>query len=511
MIYLIIILYLVNNFLALKLNIHIFQLNYYRPDVQMKWLSKNYLQFLIIFIINIVQVYLLIKKLSLIFSVILLLVNIYLMIEKNVVKKIVFTNRVKRLYLTNYIVFCFLALIFYKHYNYLVIIFFIINGLPTLYMILVNYINLPINKLINNYYVNDAKKKLKSMPNLKIIAITGSYGKTSTKDYVTKLLSSKYNVLNTPGNFNTLLGITRTIREELTPVHEVFVCEVGIDKVGEMEEIIKLIKPDYCMITAIGSQHLETFKTQENITNSKMKLLDGLKQDGIAFLNLDSEFINSYKITKDYIGYGLVNNKNNDLLLNNILYSSNGLSFDLTKEKEVYKVSSSLLGQHNLINLYGAITVANKLEVPMKTIINEVKHISNVDHRLKLIPGEKFSIIDDSYNSNPVGASNALKTLKQFDGFKILMTPGMVELGNKQDEYNYNFGKEAATCSDYIYLINEEATKEIYNALKDEKYDLQKVKIFKTFKEAMDDVLKIETNGKHKYILIENDLPDNYK
>ena len=163
--------------------------------------------------------------------------------------------------------------------------------------------------MINKYYVNDAKKILKSMPNLKIITITGSYGKTSTKNYLAKILANKYNVLYTPGNFNTLLGITKTIRSQLKPTHEVFVCEVGIDRVGEMEKINKLIKSDYCMITAIGPQHLETFKTQENIIKSKLKLIDGLKDGGIAFLNLDNEYLrniieillNDKEYTESYI------------------------------------------------------------------------------------------------------------------------------------------------------------------------------------------------------------------
>lgn len=512
MIYLIIILSFVNNFLLLKYNLHIFQQNYYMPDTQVKWLLKNLRKFGLILLINITQIYfiLLNDSKSLIFCTILLAINIYLSIEKKVIKKLVFTGRIKRMYLTNYVILIILYLIM-RDTTKLAVTFFIINSFSTIYMIIINYFNLPINRLIDFYYINDAKKILEKMPNLKIIAITGSYGKTSTKNYLGQLLSAKYNTLITPGNFNTRLGITRTIREHLKSTHEIFVCEIGIDRVGQIERTIKLINPDYCIITAIGPQHLETFNTQENIINSKMKLADSIKKDGIAFLNLDNEYINDYSFDKEKaIGYGLNNHLNNKLEIDEVSYSSKGLKFNLKKDEEIYEFNSNLLGEHNLINLYGAITVADYFGVPIKNIINEVKKIKSVEHRLDMLPGSEFSIIDDSYNSNPIGAKNALKVLKEFQGLRILITPGMVELGSKQEEHNYEFGLLAAICADYIFLINEKQTKSIHKALIDSEFSPEKTRIFKTFNEAMEEAKNIKTK-EHKYILIENDLPDNYQ
>ncbi|MDD2505533.1 MAG: UDP-N-acetylmuramoyl-tripeptide--D-alanyl-D-alanine ligase [Bacilli bacterium] len=512
MIYLILILVFTNNFLLLKYNLHIFQLNYYMPDTQLKWLFKNINKFILILIINLFQIYLIIlnQSFSLIICLILLLINIYLAHEKNVIKKIVYTGRIKRIYLTNYLFFIIIYII-KKDLNILLIITLLTSSISTIYMIILNYINRPVNELINLYYINDAKKILKKMPNLKVIAITGSYGKTSTKNYLEALLSQKYNTLITPGNFNTRLGITRTIREHLLPTHEIFICEIGIDRVGQIEKTIKLINPDYAVITAIGHQHLETFKSIDNIINSKMKLTISLKEGGISFLNLDNDYINNFSFNKkEVIGYGLTNNINNNLKLNNIKYSKEGLNFKITKDKKIYEVNSKLLGEHNLINLYGAITIADYFNVPMKHIINNVKKIKNPKHRLNLLPGDKISIIDDSYNSNPVGAKNALKVLKEMDGLRILITPGMVELGIKEDEENYEFGLLATKVADYIYLINEKQTKTIYKAIKENKYDLSKVKIYNKFDSAMEDAKKIKTT-KHKYILIENDLPDNFK
>jgi len=478
------------------------------PDTQLKWLIKNRYKFLLIFLINIMQIYLIIinNKFSLIIILIFLIINIYLSIEKNIIKQIVFTRRIKRLYLTNYLLLIIVYLLV-KDLNKYLVILFIINSLSTIYMIILNYLNIPINNLINLYYINDAKKILKKMPNLKIIAITGSYGKTSTKNHLDAMLSSKYNTLITPSNFNTRLGITRTIREYLKPTHEVFICEIGIDRVGQIEKIIKLINPDYAVVTAIGPQHLETFKSIENITNSKMQLVNLLKTEGTSFLNLDNEYINNYAFNKQkVIGYGLKNSLNNKLKINNVHYPE----FILTKDKINYEVKANLLGEHNLINLYGAITIADHFDVPIKNIINEIKKIKNADHRLNLISGTDFSIIDDSYNSNPVGAKSALKALNEFNGLKILITPGMVELGKRQAQENYQFGLFAASICDYIYLINKVQTKDIYQALKDAKFDLTKVKIYEKFTEAMEEAKK-QGVKLHKYILIENDLPDNYQ
>lgn len=504
--------YLISNFLSLKYNLHIFQLNYYMADTQIKWTLKNWKKFLFLFLLNIICIIgmLFLNKMGMILTIVLLLINILMVIERNVKKKIVFTQRIIRLFVTNYLILCILGIIFRNNSNLFKAIILGINAMIPLYIILINYINIPINKCINQYYVNDAKKILKNMPNLKIIAVTGSYGKTSTKNYLAKILSTKYNVLYTPGNYNTLLGITRTIRNDLKPTHEVFVCEIGIDRVGQMEKIIDLIHPDYCMITAIGSQHLETFKTQENITKSKLKLIDGLKPDGIAFLNLDNSYLKSSKIDKKYVGYGIENNTNNSMKISNIKYTTKGIQFNIIEENEKYIFQSKLLGEHNLINLFGAITVAKHLDVPIKEIINSVKYIQSVEHRLNLIPGTEYNLIDDSYNSNPIGAGNALKVLKEMDGMRILITPGMVELGEKQYQYNYDFGVLASKCTDFIILVNKEQTEPIYKALISENYATEKIEVVDTFNTAMQKARKLKSNGKQKYILIENDLPDNY-
>lgn len=200
MIILFIAIYLIANFLSLKYNLHIFQLNYYMPDTQLKWTLKNWKKFLTLFILNIISIIGIVisPQIGIILATILLVVHSIMVIERNVKIKIKFTNRIIRLFITNYFILLILWIVFKNYISTLEIILLAINAILPIYMILINTINLPINKLINQYYIQDAKKILKNMPNLKIIAITGSYGKTSTKNYLAKILSTKYNVLSTP-------------------------------------------------------------------------------------------------------------------------------------------------------------------------------------------------------------------------------------------------------------------------------------------------------------------------
>ena len=176
-------------------------------------------------------------------------------------------------------------------------------------------------------------------------------------------------------------------------------------------------------------------------------------------------------------------------------------------EKQEFK--TKLIGRHNVENITGAIAVAVELGVPMEELVYAVKRLEAVPHRLELVKGSNSTIIDDAYNSNPVGAKIALDTLNCFDGTKIIITPGMVELGAKQDELNKEFGKNIAKVCDYIVLVGKEQTKPIYEGIIGEKFNKDRLFVAGSFREGMDWINKINCE-KEKFILIENDLPDNY-
>lgn len=233
-------------------------------------------------------------------------------------------------------------------------------------ILLANAVNHPIEKKIDQYYINDAARILREMPDLKIIGVTGSYGKTSVKYYLSTLLSTQYNVLHTPGNYNTTLGVVRTIRENMKPFHEIFICEMGAREVGDIKEICDLVHPDYGIITSIGPQHLQSFHTIENIVSTKFELADSVPESGKVFLNYDNEYIRNAKEGKNIVSYGIAA-QNADFRAYDIAVSPRGSSFKMKDETgKEYEFHTKLVGSHNVQNIAGAIAVAHTLGIHRK-------------------------------------------------------------------------------------------------------------------------------------------------
>lgn len=367
----------------------------------------------------------------------------------------------------------------------------------------------PIEKHISNGFIKDAKKILASKPDMRIIGVTGSYGKTSVKHYLNTLLKAKYNVLITPGSFNTPMGVVRTIREHLKPADEIFVCEMGARHVGDIKEICDIVHPHDGIITSIGPQHLETFYTLDNIKKTKFELADSLGSEGILFANMDDENVASCLKGRKYIAYGIKNKEG--YYAENISVSERGTTFSaVSPNGEKCEYTTKLIGMHNVLNIVGAIAVANTYGIPMQSLKSQVRKIECVPHRLYLKDHGAVAIIDDAYNSNPSGAKAALEVFGVFDGYRILVTPGMVELGEKQDECNYEFGANASKVCDYVILVGKKQTESIYKGLSDSGYDLNKIFVADTIDEAIKKAYAVDSMGKKKYILLENDLPDNY-
>ena len=370
-------------------------------------------------------------------------------------------------------------------------------------------INKPIEKQVSNHYINDAKRILASMNRMKIIGVTGSYGKTSVKYYLNTLLKAKYNVLMTPGSFNTPMGVVRTIREYLKASDEIFVCEMGARHVGDIKEICDLVHPHDGIITSVGPQHLETFKTLDNIKGTKFELADSLSSEGLLFLNMDDENIRSYVGSRKHIGYSI--HHDSDYMAKDISVSQRGTTFTVVKKDgETCEYSTKLIGEHNVLNIVGAIAVANTYGIPLESLKPQVRKLECVPHRLELKDNGSAVIIDDAYNSNPTGAKAALDVLSIFDGYRILVTPGMVELGESQDKLNKEFGKQAAQSADYIILVGRKQTEPIAEGLREAGYPEEKLHIADNINQAINQAYAVNSGGAKKFILLENDLPDNY-
>ncbi len=378
-------------------------------------------------------------------------------------------------------------------------------------ILLVNLLNRPVEKGINQHYINDAARILSQMPDLKIIGVTGSYGKTSVKYFLNTLLSGQFNVLHTPGNFNTTLGVVRTIREQMKPFHEIFICEMGAREVGDIKEICDLVHPDYGIITSIGPQHLQSFHTIENIIGTKFELADAIPQEGKVFLNYDNEYIRNHRTDKTVVSYGTAGAEGQiDYRAYDITVSPEGSAFKMKDQSgQEYEFHTRLVGNHNVQNIAGAIAVANTLGISMDKLIYPVKQLESVAHRLQLVKQGNRILLDDSYNSNKNGFKAALDTLAMFKELRILMTPGMVELGEKQYDENKEVGVYAADKCDYAVLVGKEQTKPIQDGLTEAGFPSNRMIVVDTLQEAFQMVNAIP-GEKQKVVLIENDLPDNY-
>lgn len=464
-------------------SLHILQLNSYKNGTHLKWLSKN-------------------------------IFKVYFTRNANPKKPLVYTHRVIRMIVTGLLVFLIINGLFVMSGVLLLVPVSVI--LAPLFPIIANIINSPFEKANNNRYIRQAKNIIDSRPDLITIAVTGSYGKTSVKYYLTKLLSAKYNVLMTPESYNTTLGVVKTIRNELRATHQVFVCEMGMKWKGDIAELCEIAKPKHAIITSIGAQHLESMKTLDNIIHEKFTVADYIT-DGILFLNYDNEYIADRKTeNKTVIRYG-INSESSakyDYKASGITSGENGTTFTVhapSGESAVFE--TALLGEHNVQNILSAIAASHSLGVGLNELILPVKRLECVPHRLQIISGGDNSantIIDDSFNSNPAGAKAALDVLKSFGGVKILLTPGMIELGEKSHELNRTFGEQAAACCDYAFLIGEKQAKPIKEGLLKAGFPEEKIRVFNSFNEGMDFAKELDAKGDKKVILIENDLPDNY-
>lgn len=370
----------------------------------------------------------------------------------------------------------------------------------------------PVEKTINRSYINEAKSILAQMPGLKIIGVTGSYGKTTTKHYLFRILSEQYETLMTPGSYNTPLGVVRTIRELLKPFHEVFIVEMGAKNLGDIKEICDIVHPRAGIITAVGPQHLESFKTIENVQRTKFELADALPADGLAVVNNDFEMIACRQVDNvRCIRYAVKNTDGADYIATNIGYSPAGTKFTVKNGMWSIDLSTRIVGECNVSNILAAVAMAHEMGVADDKIKYAVAQIEQVEHRLsiKRIPGS-LTIIDDAFNSNPVGSAMALEVLASMtEGKRILITPGMIELGERQQELNEEFGFKAASSCDIAIVVGEYNREAIVAGLERGSMPRESIRTADSFAQAQSMLQSLAQPG--DIVLYENDLPDTFK
>jgi len=433
-------------------------------------------------------------------------------------KPLVYTARIKRLLVPIVIIYLLmdvLGLIFVNHLCDFIIIqaLLIVVNYYVVYLALI--INKPIEKLVYRHFEKECKNKLASMKELKVIGITGSYGKTSSKNILADILKARYSVLATPKSLNTFNGLMMTVNNKLAKFDEVFIAEMGAYVKGEINGLCQLVNPKYAIITRIGTAHLESFGSEKNIQEGKMELIEYLPKEGIGVLNRDDEKQVSYKIKKKdhckILWVGIDTKDEVDVRASNIKCSSNGTTFDVKfkNEKKKYSFATKLLGKHNVYNIIAALALGMEFGIPIDKLQKAVKGVKTIEHRLELRKFNNFYQIDDAYNSNPVGAEGALEVLDMMDGVKVVVTPGMIELGDKEAFYNCEFGKQIAKVADKVILVGEEQTKAILKGLKEKKFSEDKIQVINDVRDAYK-ILNEMKAKKDIYALFENDLPDIY-
>ena len=439
---------------------------------------------------------------------------------KKSIKKLVYTPRIKRLITTSIVLLdiLFICIGFFVDSKYIsgifIIVFLVFVHFSEILVLVSNLANKPIETSINNHYINDAKKILSQHKNLTTIGVTGSYGKTSVKFILNRILNESYNTTATPESFNTPMGIVRTVRQYMKPQTDIFIAEMGAKNKGDIKELCDLCHPTMGIITAVGPQHLETFGSVENVAKTKFELADEVfkNQNGKIYVNFNSQPAKEYALNlpdkSKIVSFGT--DFDCDCKAEEIFSLPSGTSFRVVYKDYNFTVSCKLLGNHSVTNILGAIAIALDLNVSEKKIRFAVSSLKPAEHRLELKPFLNGSVlIDDAYNSNPEGCLEAVRVLGSFDGMKrILVTPGLVELGDKEYEYNFALGEESTKHCDYIILVGEKRAVPMQDAINKTDYNPSNVLVVEDFKTAMEHLRKITDNN--TVVLFENDLPDNY-
>ncbi len=396
---------------------------------------------------------------------------------KRIDKKLVFTPRVKRYFL--FLAFALLiedalCLTSFKCRVHGII-------MPLLFALAASYL---FERMLFLGYKKDAEKKLSTMEDLKIVAITASYGKTSIKNFLYQILSQKYETYMTPRSVNTLGGLIKDINEDLPLNCKIYLAEAGARNKGDIDEIARLLEHKYAIVGKIGSQHIEYFKTLENIRNTKMEIINS-KNLKKAFIHTSANVKPDKKIT--LFGQNI----------SDINATLDGLSFNLRINDQTVRFDSPVLGSFQAINITAAVLAAMELEMDLEDIKKAVLKLKTPPHRLQKIRSGGKLIIDDSFNGNFEGMCASYDLVSSFEGKKILVTPGVVE-SDKQT--NLKLAKKIDEVFDTVIITGSVNAEVLATNIKKPK------KIILRKKDELEEILASETLP-GDLILFSNDAP----
>ncbi len=395
----------------------------------------------------------------------------------------------------------------------------VVTGLSEILLVAANVVTKPAEWRIRRHYLALAAARIKLVDPV-VVAVVGSYGKTSTKHILAQLLQAKVNTLPTRKSFNTLMGVTRVINEDLAPEHRMFIVEMDAYAPGEIAAISDLVHPQVAIITATGPQHMERFGSLDRIAGALYEVASALPADGTLILYtgdkpgaaLDRR---ARAEQRRVISYALATDGESvdaDVVASSIRLDAHGATFRWTWAREGLdrQVTIPLLGRHQVANVSAALVAVHTLGYPVDDAISTAASLEQVEHRLQLMASAgPLTVIDNSYNANPVGVHNGLEVLAAMSGaHKFLITPGLVELGSVEDEENRRYGEHAAKVCDHVIVMSAKTSAALCTGLRDGGMADDRIHVVDTLDQATRLLQTLSRPG--DVVLFANDLPDTY-
>ena len=399
-------------------------------------------------------------------------------------------------------------------------------GLPWL-LVAADFVLVPVQGSINARYRSAATRRLAGV-NPTVVAITGSFGKTSTKFAVRDIAGEPGRAYATPGSYNTPMGVVRAINEGLEPNHDLLVVEMGAFREGDIAELCRFVRPTIGVLTAIGPMHLERFGSLNAIRRAKYELIEALPADGVAIMNASDLEVRALAARTSHVrvvNYGIEPDTLPDvekaaatihITARDHSYGPRGTTMTIVDEEgNELSARTVLLGEHAVNHVLAGVAVARALGTPLHELGPRIAALQPVEHRLQLIQGAGgVTIIDDAFNSNPAGAAAAIGVLADLDetnsGRKVVVTPGMVELGDRQYEENVILGQAAAMVADHLIVVGKLNREALVTGAQQGVNARAQVIVVDTLDDATQKLAELKL-GPGDWVLFENDLPDHYE
>ncbi len=394
---------------------------------------------------------------------------------------------------------------------------FLLSFLYAIPLALATVILSPLDLILKESIVRKARKRLESFPNIKVVAITGSYGKTTMKEMVARVLEPHFNVVKTKENFNTPLGISEQILREIDKDTEVFVVEMGAHEAGDIKELCQIARPDISILTGINEAHLERFGSISTTIKTKFEIVTECAPDGVVILNADDMRV--VKSAREFIGnqithyYSSDNNSLSRYTYTNKIFDQDGggLHFTLLRDKNlVGEIRTKILASYVIGNAVAGFIVGKEFGLSDAQIRSALLGVAPAPHRLSSArTPNNIVVVDDSYNGNPAGAKEALSVLSQFENRrKIYVTPGLVEMGSETEAVHRILGNQIAEVADLVFLVENSVSDYIHTGLQEKNFPERNINISQNSKEMHTRVAKELVSG--DVVLYQNDWPDNY-